>query len=82
MGKENLCSCHECLNANLDKCEFEPDRIIKKEDVNSEDDKIDASEYQENGIPKECFFPISKTVRTLPYIHHLKPVNCFIFVKF
>ena len=51
MGKENLCSCHECLNANLDKCEFEPDRIIKKGDVNSEDDKIDASEYQENEIP-------------------------------
>ena len=28
------------------------------------------------------FFPISKKVCALPYIHHLNPVNCFIFVKF
>ena len=56
MGKENLCSCLECLNGNLDKCEFEPCRIIKKGDVNSEDDKIDGSEYEENEIPKELFF--------------------------
>ena len=55
MGKENLCSCHECLNGNLDKCEFEPGRIIKKGDVSSEDDKIDGPEY-ENEIPKELFF--------------------------
>ena len=57
MGKENLCSRLECLNGNLDKCEFEPCRIIKKGDVNSEDDKIDGSEYEENEIPKELFFP-------------------------
>ena len=31
---------------------------------------------------KSRFFPISKKVHTLPYIHHLRPVNCFIFVKF
>ena len=82
MGKENLCSYHECLNGNLGRCEFEPGRIIKKGDVNSEGDKIDGSEYEENEIPKESFFPISKKVHTLPYIHHLKPVNCFVFVKF
>ena len=56
MGKENICSCHKCLNGNLDKCEFEPGRIIKKGDVNSEDDKIDGSEYEENEILKESFF--------------------------
>ena len=28
------------------------------------------------------FLPISRKVRTLPYIHHIKPVNCFIFLKF
>ena len=82
MGKENLCSCHEYLDENLDKCEFEPGRIINKGDVNSEDDKTDGSEYEGNEIPKELFFPISKKVQTLAYIHHLKPVNCFIFVKF
>ena len=82
MEKENLCSYHECLNGNLGRCEFEPGRIIKKGDVNSEGDKIDGSEYEENEIPKESFFPISKKVHTLPYIHHLKPVNCFVFVKF
>ena len=60
MGKENLCSCLECLNGNLDKCEFEPCRIIKKGDVNSEDDKIDGSEYEENEIPKESFFSCIK----------------------
>ena len=38
------------------ECEFEPGRIIKKEDVNSEDDKIDGSEHEENEIPKESFF--------------------------
>ena len=32
-------------------------RIIKKEDVNSEDDKIDGSEYEENEILKDSFFP-------------------------
>ena len=53
MGKENICSCHKCLNGNLDKSEFEPGRIIKKGDVNSEDDKIDGSEYEENEILKE-----------------------------
>ena len=47
MRKENICSCHKCLNGNLDKCEFEPGRTIKKRDVNSED-KIDCSEYEEN----------------------------------
>ena len=56
MGKENICSCYKCLNGNLDKCEFEPGRIIKKGDVNSEDDKIDGSEYEENEIFKESFF--------------------------
>ena len=56
MGKENICSCHECLNGNLDKCEFEPDRIIKEGDVNSEDDKINGSEYEENEILKGPFF--------------------------
>ena len=60
MGKENLCSCLECLNGNLDKCEFEPCRIIKKGDVNSEDDKIDGSEYEENEIPKESLFSCIK----------------------
>ena len=49
-------SFHKCLNGNLDKCKFEPGRIIKKVDVNSEDDKIDDSEYEENEIPKEFFF--------------------------
>ena len=82
MGKENICSCYKCLNGNLDKCELEPGRIIKKEDVNSQDDKIDGSEYEENEILTESFFPISKKVHTLPHIHHLRPVNCFIFVKF
>ena len=48
MRKENICSCHKCLNGNLDKCEFEPGRIIKKRDVTSENDKIDRSEYEEN----------------------------------
>ena len=48
IGKENICSCHKCLNGNLDKCEFEPGWIIKKGDVNSEDDKIYRSEYEEN----------------------------------
>ena len=38
------------------ECEFEPGRIIKKGDVNSEDDKIDGSEHEENKIPKELFF--------------------------
>ena len=56
MGKENICSCHKCLNRNLDKCEFEPGRIIKKGDVSSEDDKIDGSEYEENEILKNSFF--------------------------
>ena len=56
MRKENICSCHKCLNGNLDKCEFEPGRIIKKGDVNSEDDKIDGSEYEENEILKDSFF--------------------------
>ena len=51
-------------------------------DVNSEDDKIDGSEYGENEIPKESFFPVLKKVHTLPYIDHLKPENCFILVKF
>ena len=57
-------------------------QIIKKGDVNSEDDKIDGSEYEENEILKSHFSPIWKKVRTLPCIHHLKPVNCCIFVKF
>ena len=48
MGKENISSCHKCLNRNLDKCGFDPGRIIKKGDINSEDDKIDCSEYEEN----------------------------------
>ena len=56
MGKENICPCLKCLNGNLDKCEFEPGRIIKKGDVNSEDDKIDGSEYEENEILTESFF--------------------------
>ena len=56
MGKENICSCYKCLNGNLDKCELEPGRIIKKEDVNSQDDKIDGSEYDENEILTESFF--------------------------
>ena len=57
MGKENLCSCHEYLDGNLDKCEFEPGRIINKGDVNSEDDKTDGSKYEGNEILKESFFP-------------------------
>ena len=56
MGKEKICSCHKCPNGDLDKCEFEPGRIIKKEDVNSENDKIDGSEYEENEILKNSFF--------------------------
>ena len=36
---------------------IEPGRIIKKKDVNSDDDKIDGTEYEENEIPKESFFP-------------------------
>ena len=56
MEKENICSCHKCLNRNLGKWEFEPGRIIKKGDVNSEDDKIDGSEYEENEILTESFF--------------------------
>ena len=96
MGKENICSCHKCLNGSLDKCEFEPGRIIKKGDVSSEDDKIDGSEYEENEILKESFFShIEKgsdvkesffshieKAHTLPYIHHLRPVKCFLIVKF
>ena len=57
MGKENLCSCQECLDGDLDKCEFESGRIIKKGDVNSEDDETDGSEYEGNEISKESFFP-------------------------
>ena len=69
MGKENICSCHECLNGNLDKCEFEPDRIIKKGDGNSEDDKINGSEYEENEILKEPFFShIKKGLHAALYI--------------
>ena len=86
MGKENICSCHKCLNGNLDKCEFEPGRIIKKGADNSEDfDKIliklIAQSMSRMKLLNSCFFPISKKVHMLPYIHHLKPVNCFIFVK-
>ena len=40
MRKEKICYCYKCLNGDLDKCEFEPGRIIKKGDVSSEDDKI------------------------------------------
>ena len=40
----------------MSKWKFEPGRIIKKWDVNSEDDKIDGSEYKENEILKESFF--------------------------
>ena len=84
--KENICSCHKCLNGNLDKCEFEPGRIIKKGADNSEDfDKIliklIAQSMSRMKLLNSRFFPISKKVRMLPYIHHLKPVNCFIFVK-
>ena len=43
MGKEKICSCHKCLNGDLDKCEYKSGRIIRKGDVNSEDDKIDGS---------------------------------------
>ena len=86
MGKENICSCHKCLNGNLDKCEFEPGRIIKKGADNSEDfDKIliklIAQSMSRMKLLNSRFFPISKKVHMLPYIHHLKPVNCFIFVK-
>ena len=86
MGKENICSCHKCLNGNLDKCGFEPGRIIKKGADNSEDfDKIliklIAQSMSRMKLVNSRFFPISKKVRMLPYIHHLKPVNCFIFVK-
>ena len=56
MRKEKICYCYKCLNGDLDKCEFEPDRIIKKGDVNSEDDKIHGWEYEENEILKELFF--------------------------
>ena len=56
MGKEKICSCHKCLNGDLDKCEYKSGRIIKKGDVNSEDDKIDGSEYEENEILTESFF--------------------------
>ena len=56
MRKEKICYCYKCLNGDLDKCEFEPGRIIKKGDVNSEDDKIHGSEYEENEILKELFF--------------------------
>ena len=56
MRKQKICSCHKCLNEDLDKCEFEPGRIIKKGDVNSEYHKTDGSEYEENEILKESFF--------------------------
>ena len=60
MRKEKICSCYKCLNGDLDKCEFEPGRIIKKGDVNSEDDKIHGSEYEENEILRVIFFPYRK----------------------
>ena len=30
VGKENICSCHECLNRNLDKCELNQAESSKK----------------------------------------------------
>ena len=44
--------------------------------------KLMAQSMRRMKFLKIRFFPISKKVRTLPYIHHIKPVNCFIFLKF
>ena len=82
MRKENICSCHKCLNGNLDKCEFEPGRIIKKGMSLLRMIKLIAQSMRRMKLLNSCFFPISNKVHALLYIHHLKPVNCFIFVKF
>ena len=81
MGKENISSCHKCLNGNLDKCEFDPGRIIKKGDINSEDDKIDRSEYEENETLKWSFFSISKKVLYVALYSTPQASELFYFCK-
>ena len=51
--------------------------------VNSEDDKVDDSKYEENEIPrlKSCLFPISKKVRTLPYDMKVASLGLIIWKK-
>ena len=67
MGKENLCSCHECLNGNLNKCEFEPGRIINNGDTNSlRMIKLMAQSMRRMKFLKSHFSPISKKVCMLP----------------
>ena len=44
--------------------------------------KLIAQSMRRMKLLNRCFFPISNKVHALLYIHHLKPVNCFIFVKF
>ena len=44
--------------------------------------KSTAQSMRRMKLLKSRFFPISKKVHLLPYIHHLRSVNCFIFVKF
>ena len=61
MGKENLCSCHECLNGNLNKCEFEPGRIINNGDANSlRMIKLMAQSMRRMKFLKSHFSPILK----------------------